>query len=166
MGDRWYYFSFDGWVHAVDFGGGAPRPAPRWSLFDDEQRGGNWKVGGLQFAAVHAASGTLYVVVHQGGPGSHKDPGSQVWVYDLATRQRRAVFELASPASSIAVTPDAAPLLVAASPEVPALFVYDARAGAMQRVIEGPPFTPTILQTVPPVGAPAGAAAGAEAGSP
>lgn len=149
VGDRWLFFSFDGWVHPVRFGRGAPRPAERWSLFDGAQRRQSWKPGGLQFVAVHRASRSLYVIVHQGGPGTHKDPGNQVWVYDLTDHQRRRVIELASPASSIAVTQDDAPLLVASSPDVPALFVYDARSGRLERTIEGPPFTPTILQTLP-----------------
>ena len=149
LGDQWLFVSFDGWVHPVVFGPAAPAPAERWSLFDDNHRQQGWRVGGLQFVAAHAASGSLYVVVHQGGPGSHKDPGNQVWVYDLASRQRRDVFELASEATSIAVTPDESPLLVAGNPAVPALVVYDARTGALQRTIEGPPFMPTILQTLP-----------------
>ena len=26
--------------------------------------------------------------MHQGGPDTHKEPGTEVWVYDLATRKR------------------------------------------------------------------------------
>ena len=149
LGNRWLFFSFDGWVHEVEFGAAEPVPSSPWSLFSDEARGQSWKVGGLQFAAVHEASGSLFVAVHRGGPDTHKDPGEEVWVYDIASRSRRSVIELASPASSLAVTPDDAPLLVTSSPDVPALFVYDARSGSLVRTIEGPPFTPTILQTFP-----------------
>lgn len=148
-GNRWLYFSFEGWVHPVDFGSGAPAPASRWSLFDDRQRSAGWRVGGLQFVAAHADDGTLYVLVHQGGPGTHKSAGTQVWIFDLTTRKRRTVIELAADATSIAVTQDDAPLLIASNPEVPALLVYDARSGRLLRTIQGPPFTPIILQTLP-----------------
>ncbi len=149
IGDRWLFFSFDGWVHPVDFGGAAPAPAQRWSLFDDAQRRQGWRIGGLQLVALHHANGLLYVLVHQGGRDTHKSAGNQVWVYDVAAQQRRQVFELAAVATSIAVTQDDAPLLITSSADVPAVMVYEAGSGRPLRTIEGPPFSPIILQTLP-----------------
>jgi methylamine dehydrogenase heavy chain len=86
--DEWLFVSFEGIVHPVDVGGAAPRFGETWSLVDDEDRRGSWRIGGAQHLAVHAATGRLYTLMHQGGPDTHKEPGSEVWVYELATRAR------------------------------------------------------------------------------
>ena len=46
---------------------------------------------------MHAASGRLYVLVHRGGPDTHKQAGTEVWVYDLATRRRVQRIETLNP---------------------------------------------------------------------
>ncbi len=50
---------------------------------------------------MHQTSGRLYSLVHQGGPDTHKDPGTELWVYDLATRRRVQRIELRHPGLSI-----------------------------------------------------------------
>jgi methylamine dehydrogenase heavy chain len=97
VGDRWLFVSFEGWLHAVDFSGETPRFEERWSLLDASDRDQGWRIGGLQHLAAHGASQRLYVLVHQGGPDTHKDPGTEVWVYDLAARRRVQRIELAHP---------------------------------------------------------------------
>ncbi len=87
-GNEWFFVSFDGIVHPVDVGGDALRFAAPWPLFDDADRGGSWRIGGGQLLAMHAPSGRLYALVHQGGPDTHKAPGTEVWVYDVTTRSR------------------------------------------------------------------------------
>jgi methylamine dehydrogenase heavy chain len=145
-GNEWLYFSFEGYVHPVRFEANGVTAGERWSLFDAADRSANWRVGGLGFAAVHEASGRLYVIVHQGGIDTHKHPGEQVWVYDLDSRKRVQTIALAAPASTIAVSRDAAPLLYTTDLATPAIMVYDAQSGAHRRVIEGPPFNPTHVQ--------------------
>ena len=150
-GDTWLFVSFLGWVHPVDFTGDAPVPGEPWSLFTDAQRNDNWRPGGLQYMAVHEGRGWLYVAVHQGGEGSHKDAGSEVWVFDLAKRERRAIIALDTPASSVAVSHDAKPLLYTSDLAAPVVYVYDAVSGEQQRAIAGMMFTPSLLQTpLPP----------------
>lgn len=97
VGSRWLFVSFEGMVHGVDFAGDAPRVEEPWSLFSDEERAERWRIGGSQHLAVHRESGRLYSLVHQGGPDSHKDPGSEVWVYDLASRARVQRIVLRNP---------------------------------------------------------------------
>ena len=63
----------------------------RWLATDAEREAG-WRPGGRQLAAANAELGRLYVLFHQGGPGTHKDPGAQIWVYDVAARERIATF--------------------------------------------------------------------------
>jgi methylamine dehydrogenase heavy chain len=87
-GDAWLFVSFEGWVHPVDVGGPTPRFEERWSLVDEADRARRWRVGGMQHLAVHQASDRLYALMHQGGPDTHKDPGTEVWVYDLDRRER------------------------------------------------------------------------------
>ena len=87
-GDTWLFVSFAGMVHPVDVSGAEPAfPAP-WPLLDDADRRDSWRIGGSQHLALHQKTGRLYSLVHQGGPDTHKDPGTELWVYDLASRQR------------------------------------------------------------------------------
>ena len=87
-GNEWLFVSFEGQVRAVDVSGPELRFAEPWSLVDDADRAASWRVGGGQHLAVHAASARLYALMHQGGPDTHKNPGTEVWVYDLAARRR------------------------------------------------------------------------------
>jgi methylamine dehydrogenase heavy chain len=86
--NEWLFVSFDGMIHPVDVSGDGFRPGEPWPLFDDADKHASWRVGGGQLLALHAPSGRLYVLVHQGGPDSHKEAGTEVWVYDMATRKR------------------------------------------------------------------------------
>ncbi len=87
-GDEWFFVSFEGRVHAVDVSGHELRFAEPWDLFTPAERSEGWRIGGRQHLAVHVASGRFYSLVHQGPPDTHKDPGSELWVYDLAQRRR------------------------------------------------------------------------------
>jgi methylamine dehydrogenase heavy chain len=97
IGDTWYYPTFSGRIHAVDLsavaGGGLPR-VDSWSLVDDADRAAGWRPGGRQLMAANAPTGRLYVLFHRGGPGTHKDPGPELWVFDAARRERVARIEL------------------------------------------------------------------------
>ena len=95
-GDRWIFVSFEGNVHAVDLSGAEPRFEPPWSLISDADRKDSWRVGGTRHLAVHQATGRLYSLVHQGDKDTHKDAGSEIWVYDLAKRTRLQRIEVAS----------------------------------------------------------------------
>jgi len=96
-GDTWLFVSFAGDIQPIDVRGDALAIGERWSLFDEADRVAEWRVGGAQHLAVHAASGRLYVLVHRGGPDTHKQPGTEVWVYDLATRRRVQRIETVNP---------------------------------------------------------------------
>ena len=147
LDSRWLFVSFDGWLHEVDVAGDAPVFAAPWSLFDDADRQAGWRIGSLQHLAIHAPTGALYSLVHQGGPGGHKDPGVDVWVYDLKARQRTRKLSLAQPAGALLVTPDAKPLLLTAFLGSRNLEVYDATSGTHLRTIPEVGETPTLLQS-------------------
>jgi methylamine dehydrogenase heavy chain len=95
-GQRWLFASFEGYLHAVDLSGPEPRFEEPWSLLSEADRADSWRVGGTKHLAVHQASGRLYSLVHQGGPDTHKHAGSEIWVYDLARRERVQRIEVQS----------------------------------------------------------------------
>ncbi len=57
--------------------------------------------------AWHKATGRLYVLMHPSGHWHHKDPGTEVWITDLATHTVIKRVPLSDPVASIAVTQDA-----------------------------------------------------------
>jgi methylamine dehydrogenase heavy chain len=163
-GTRWHFASFEGFLHPIDFAGEKPVAEEEWPLFSDLERKEGWRIGGLQHLALHAASGRLYSAVHQGEAGSHKDAGPEVWVYDLASRTRVQRIEMGNlmwaflrprigieaggfvdwlvgallpgGADTLAVTRDAAPLLLAGERQSGAVGVYDALTGEHLRDLE------------------------------
>jgi methylamine dehydrogenase heavy chain len=172
-GSTWHFVSFDGVVHPVDLAGENPVFGERWSLFTEAERAASWRIGGTQHLALHEATGRLYALVHQGGPHGHKDPGSEVRVFDLATRAAVGSIALRNLAAaflgqqldvrggalgwilertvpdvgtdSIAVTQDADPRLLALSLSAGTVGVYDARSGAFLRHLEGVGLFPGVL---------------------
>jgi uncharacterized membrane protein YphA (DoxX/SURF4 family) len=99
FGDSWIFVSFEGLVHPVDLSGPSPRFGERWSLLDSTDREEGWRIGGHQHLALHDPTGRLYSLMHQGGPDTHKQPGTELWVYDVAARKRLQRILLRSPAS-------------------------------------------------------------------
>lgn len=95
--DQWIFTSFDGVVHTVETKGAQLAFGATWPLMDDADRDAGWRIGGLQHLAVHEASGRLYALVHQGSRDTHKDPGTEVWVYDLEARRRERRIPVPNP---------------------------------------------------------------------
>jgi len=87
------------------------------------------------------------VLMHQGHEWTHKDFGTEVWVFDATSGKRLQRIALSKPAQSIAVSQDAAPLLYAL-PEDPEVQIYDAGSGKLLHTLDKLGFTPTLL-TVP-----------------
>ncbi len=98
--DEWIFTSYDGVVHTVDVHGPELAFGPTWSLLDDVDHSDGWRIGGLQHLAVHAASGRLFALMHQGPRDTHKHPGTEVWVYDLEERKRTRRIEVPNPVVS------------------------------------------------------------------
>jgi methylamine dehydrogenase heavy chain len=95
--DQWLFVSFEGGLHAVDVSGDELAFPPRWSLVADDERTDDWRIGGSQHLAVHDATGRLYSLVHQGEAETQKHDGTELWVYDLAGRERLDPIELVNP---------------------------------------------------------------------
>ncbi len=64
-------------------------------------------------------------------------PGAEVWVFDVARRERLRVIELRGVGTSLNVSPDAEPLLFVAGVELDTeeqgLEIYDAQSGEFLR---------------------------------
>ncbi|HEY8514769.1 MAG TPA: amine dehydrogenase large subunit [Candidatus Binatia bacterium] len=99
-GDGYLFASFEGYVHPVDVSGEKPRFGEKWSLLSDAERSAGWRIGGGQPVALHAATGRLYLLMHEGPKDSHKQPGTEIWVYDVATRNRVAEIPVNNPLSN------------------------------------------------------------------
>lgn len=146
-GSIWYFVSFGGAVVPVDVSGAVPRNRPGWSLLDDAARKEGWLPGGTQHLALHRGSQRLYSLMHVGGPSTHKDPGKEIWVYELGGGKRVQRIALGEIATSIAVTQDDKPLLFAMFAGAPKVEVYDARSGSHLRTIGEIGFTPMTFVT-------------------
>jgi methylamine dehydrogenase heavy chain len=141
------FLSFLGEVHDVDFTGAQPAFAPPWSLLSAAEKG-VWRPGAQQVGAIHRALGRLYVPMHMGGEGTHKDGGTEIWVFELATHKRVARWPLQpqglSRVVAIQVSQDAAPLLFAAT-DTADVAVFDARSGELRHIEKHLGQTPWML---------------------
>src|ERR1700676_650796 len=130
------FVSFLGQLHAVDFSGPQPSIHASWSLVSTAERG-QWRPGGAQIAAIHRQLGRLYLPMHRGGEGSHKEGGTEIWVFDLKTHRRVARWPLTTsrlgPVSAGQVSQDEAPLLFAAG-QHGSVEVFDALTGRLRHV--------------------------------
>lgn len=129
------FLSFLGQVHEVDLSGAQPAFAPPWSLVTDAERG-QWRPGTPgEVGAIQRALGRLYVPMHRGGEGTHKDGGTELWVYDLASHKRLARWPMKAlaPVQALEVSQDAAPLLFAAN-DRGAVGVLDAVSGQLKHI--------------------------------
>jgi methylamine dehydrogenase heavy chain len=145
-GDTWLFASFEGVLHPLRATGAGVETQPTWPLFTPQELAQQWRTGGLQHLAVHSASGRLFAIVHQGGgPETRKDPGEQVWVYDLASHRRVQTITTRNKVGSIQVSRDSQPLLFACYFERNQLDIYDATSGKYLRTVESLGLTPTVL---------------------
>jgi methylamine dehydrogenase heavy chain len=147
VGGTWYFVSFAGRIFPVRADAQKADVGTPWWLTSEAERKAGWRPGGLQQLAVDAQGSRLYAIMHRGGVETHKDPGKDVWVFDLSTQQRVQQFTLKSLASSIALSSDAHPLLYGIFIDGTDLDVYDAASGKLLRTVDHVGTTPTIMVT-------------------
>jgi methylamine dehydrogenase heavy chain len=143
--DTWLFASFEGTLVPIRSAPEGVRLGAKWPLFAQAEQAQGWRTGGLQHLALHQSSGRLFAIVHRGGPETHKDPGSDIWVYDLASQRRVQQIAARNKVSSIQVSQDPHPLLFACSLESNRLDVYDASSGKYLRTVESIGQTPAVL---------------------
>jgi methylamine dehydrogenase heavy chain len=145
LGDTWLFVSFGGTVYPVVASASGLKAGQTWSLVSAAERQQNWRPGGLQHLALHVSLRRLYSIMHQGGIDTHKDPGKEVWVYDLDKKTRVQKIAMKNLSGAIQVTRDAQPLLFSIFIDSTTTDVYDALSGAHLRSIENIGTTPTIM---------------------
>lgn len=144
---EWLFFTFAGDAVAVDASGETPVEKARWRLTSAEEAG--WRIGGVQPAAYHAPTGRLFVLMHEGGEFTHKNPGTEIWVFDVAAQKRVARYPLEKPVTSLAVSGDADPLLYTILFGEPELIVRDPDTGEVLRTIGELGREMTVIQPAP-----------------
>ena len=147
VADTWYFVSFSGMLYPFKWERGSVKLLQAWPLQSAAEKAQNWRPGGLQQLAVHTGLNRLYAIMHQGPPETHKDPGREVWVYDLARQTRIQKIAMKNNSGSIQVTRDSHPLLFSIFIESTVLDVYDATTGNLLRSVTDIGTTPTVLVT-------------------
>ena len=164
IGDTWYFVSRENHAYAVQMTPDELKVARSWSLVSDDERAADWRISGVHHTAVHAETGRLFVLMHQGGPETFQEPGTEVWVYDVQTGEKRQTLELKELSLSIGVSPGAQPRLYSVDYVMPMPFLatawifategkdgvvrrlqqqvnlYDADSGEHLRTVDGLPY--------------------------
>lgn len=142
---RAFFISYTGLVYPAQLGEETRIESP-WSLHEaaglprasTEAEHLAWRPGGSRFAAWHKATGRLFVLMHPGVHWTHKEAGTQIWVFDTQAKKRIARFALDEPASLITVTQDESPLLfVVGGGPGGGLSVLDPNTGEVLRSLRG-----------------------------
>jgi len=124
--DRYTFVSFKGNVQVVNLGGDTAVAEAPWSLVTPAEVKAGWRPGGYQPMALQAKSGRLYVGMHpKGKEGSHKNPATEIWAFDLATKKRIARVP-GHHATVIAASRGDAPKVYGYSTEKSTIAVFDA----------------------------------------
>ncbi len=147
LGEDRYFVSYYGNAYKVTLSGDKPAFAAPWSLLDARDRKANWRPGGMAVTAMHRASGTLYVNMHdKGEEGSHKNPSKEIWAYDVASQKRVARIP-SNGAISLVASQGAEPLLYGLNVEKGEIVARKIQKGyPLARTISGIGETPLFLE--------------------
>ncbi|GAC1300198.1 MAG: hypothetical protein NVS9B2_23930 [Steroidobacteraceae bacterium] len=147
IGHVWYFVSFAGRIYSLQADAQQAEAGAAWWLTSEAERKAGWRPGGIQQLAVDPRKSRLYAIMHRGGVETHKDPGKDVWVFDLASRQRVQQLTLKNLSSSIQLSNDPQPLLYSIFIDAPDLDIYDAASGKLLRSVAHVGTTPTLMVT-------------------
>ena len=141
------FVSFLGDLYTVDLAGAEPSFAPAWSLVTAAERG-VWRTGGSQPVAYQRHLARLYVPMHKGVEGSHKDGGTEIWVFNTDTHKRIARWPVDThrfgSVLAVAASTDDKPLLFATTDSAD-LIVMDPLSGTIKHVVKKVGQTPWFL---------------------
>ena len=144
FGGEIYFPTFAGSLLGFDLSGDVPVFLGDWSLLSQEEKQAGWRPGGWHLVASDVEKGELFVLMHTGGrEGSHKNPGSEVWVYDIETKERVRRMPLRLPAISIGLAGDMLTMVTVESN----IDVYDVATGDFRRTIAQTALAPLLIYT-------------------
>ena len=130
-----YFPSLHGRVQPIDMRGDEVKILPDWRLLSAADEAGHWRPSGWEVVASDEQK-LLYVLMQPDAhEGTHKDPATEVWVYNAAAKTRVKRLRLARPGSSIALTHGAEQLLLVQAGE--RLDVYEP-GGSLVRSMDLP----------------------------
>jgi methylamine dehydrogenase heavy chain len=133
-----YFPSLHGRIQPIDMRADDVKILPDWPLVTAAEKAANWRPSGWQLIASDEKN-LLYVLMQPDAQeGTHKDPATEVWVYNAATKTRVKRMRLVRPGSSIAVTRGPEALMLVQSGE--RLDVYDTQGGSLVRSLDLPGF--------------------------
>ena len=133
-----YFPSLHGRIQPIDMGGDEVKVLPDWSLVSPAEKAANWRPSGWQILASDEKS-LLYVIMQPAAEeGTHKNPGTEVWVFNPATKTRVKRMRLVRPGSSIALTRGPEALMLVQAGE--RLDVYETQGGSLVRSLDLPGF--------------------------
>ena len=99
-----------------------------------------YEPGGLLLALMHEQDPALH-------PDTHKDPGTEIWIYDVSNRRLKHRLALIRPASAIQVSQGERPLLYAASVVDDTVDIYDLKTTRLLGTLDELGM-PTLLQNL------------------
>jgi len=140
----WLLVTHDGRAFEVATDGDELRIGRPWWLADEDDRAEQWRPGGSQPLAFHRGVDLLYVLMHQGGVDTHAEPGTEVWVIDVARKRAIARLALDVEATNILAGDEAKPKLYAYDVNGK-LHIYDGLALSLLRTIDEPGPSPTLV---------------------
>lgn len=129
-----YFPSFKGQIQPIDFSGAKPKVLKKWSMVPNYGAENGWRPGGWQIISGHP-DGRIFVLMNpEGSDGSHKDGGSNVWVFNAKTGERVQDLELKTWGVSLEVTHSKPAYLVVTNANMQ-MDVYAAQSGELIRTI-------------------------------
>ena len=135
IGMTTWFIGQRGLVQGFDLSGPVAKLIPgAFSVGTADGAAPEWRPSGWQVINADAA-GHLYVLMNPNGKeGSHKDGGTEVWVFDPMAKTRLARIALHGQSVAIAVTREDRPHLVAARGDG-VIDIYDAGTGAFAHTL-------------------------------
>lgn len=129
-----YFPSLHGRIQPIDMRNDEVKVLPDWSLTSAAEKAASWRPSGWQLITSDESK-LIYVLMQPDAhEGTHKDPATEVWVFDAASHARVRRLRLVRPGSSIALSHAAQPLLLVQAGE--RLDVYDPQYGNLVRSMD------------------------------
>jgi methylamine dehydrogenase heavy chain len=148
LGGVRYFPTMLGHVQPIDTHGDSATVLPQWSLISAADEAAHWRPSGWQPVAGDGGKALYVLMQPDAREGSYKEPGSEVWVFDVASKSRTRRLRLVHPGSSIALTHTSEPLLLVQSAD--RVDVYGAASGTLIRSLNATGFrTRMTIQPAP-----------------